>query len=405
MRSCKEAVAFAEMARIQRKIRSGNATAVEKERYQYLLQRKESGVSVRLHPNFPSPLDRTQSIEGEEGWHPTQYDDVVWKRVPPIPTARGIHQPMNHAYQVTGTQIPSPQGNFRLYNVNQASSSSNFKSKSAPFEALRLARERAANWNETESKNAYQVRLISPNKPASPLIKAGQLVDASVNGKKRLHAPIPMRDNDANKRQKPISNNSSCKESSAIIGILRNHKTSSPPSQQISKIDPSAFMRAMRASQVTRGQQRSLLEALRAGSSSSFSKRSAFESLKSPSKKMEPEKDSPPPQPKSPSSVSREEETRTRRLAWMRSAKEIMSQNLSPSVLRKDIKSNPNVSTTHLLRRIGNPRRRVIHQMLRDQNKRILEEMKQQVATKAAFSPNASPPTVPPSPVAVAISK
>ena len=53
----------------------------------------------------------------------------------------------------------------------------------------------------------------------------------------------------------------------------------------------------------------------------------------------------------------------------------MMSQALPPSLSVETFQSNPNMSATHLLRRFGNPHRRVVHQMLREQHERILLDM------------------------------
>lgn len=82
----------------------------------------------------------------------------------------------------------------------------------------------------------------------------------------------------------------------------------------------------------------------------------------------------PTEKPRSPRSF--EEETKMRRLAGMQSTTAILTQTLPPHLMKKAIKSNPHMSTTHLLRRFGNPHRRVVHQMLRDQNEKIIREMK-----------------------------
>ncbi|KAL3904025.1 MAG: hypothetical protein SGILL_010226, partial [Bacillariaceae sp.] len=96
--------------------------------------------------------------------------------------------------------------------------------------------------------------------------------------------------------------------------------------------------------------------------------------------------------PRSPRSV--EEETKMRRLAGMQSTTAMLTQTLPPDLMKKAIKSNPNMSTTHLLRRLGNPHRRVVHQMLRDQNVKIIREMKkrQGVKTKAPDAPKMQAP-------------
>ncbi|KAG7362778.1 hypothetical protein IV203_026138 [Nitzschia inconspicua] len=404
MRSYKEAVAFAEMARIQRKLRSGDATAIEKERYQYLLQRNDAGVSARLYPSSPAPILCTQTVEREEEWQATNCTDVMWKRgVPPTLASIQIRPPINDVLNAPGKHNISPPEKRRCHLNSETQYTSYLKSMPiAQLQALRMAQERVAQCNDTERIPSHQVRVISPKTMTNSSSKTTHIFDSCVDQKKRLLAPVPMRETGANNRKHLISEASASKESSALIGILRNHKSvPTPSSYQSPKIDATAFMRAMRASQVTRGQQKSLLDALR-GCSGSDLQRSAFESIKNHSKNQHQTKEvsSPPPAQVSASTTSQEEASRARRLAWMRSAKEIMSQSLSPSVLRKDIRSNPNVSTTHLLRRIGNPHRRVIHQMLRDQNKRILNEMKKQVAIKSASPPIASPSTVAASPVA-----
>ena len=67
--------------------------------------------------------------------------------------------------------------------------------------------------------------------------------------------------------------------------------------------------------------------------------------------------------------------------------------------------ASTNMSAQHILRRIGNPHRRVVHQMLREQNERILCEMKRQTiesmsrpsssgAVSAVSAVSASPTTV-----------
>ena len=84
-----------------------------------------------------------------------------------------------------------------------------------------------------------------------------------------------------------------------------------------------------------------------------------------------------------------------RRLAGMHSTTAMLTQRLPPDLMKKAIKSNPNMSTTHLLRRFGNPHRRVVHQMLRDQNAKIIREMKKRQGAAITKASDVSAPQAP----------
>jgi hypothetical protein len=83
-----------------------------------------------------------------------------------------------------------------------------------------------------------------------------------------------------------------------------------------------------------------------------------------------------------PSSKTNVEEAKARRLTGMQETAAILSQSApvalsSATTLESSSKNtSTNMSAHHMLRRLGNPHRRVVHQMLREQHERILREMK-----------------------------
>lgn len=76
-----------------------------------------------------------------------------------------------------------------------------------------------------------------------------------------------------------------------------------------------------------------------------------------------------------------EEEAKARRLTGIQGTATILcDQSVPPALSGTTFDSSSNTSTnmsaTHMLRRLGNPHRRVVHQMLREQHERILRDMK-----------------------------
>ncbi|KAL3908952.1 MAG: hypothetical protein SGARI_002831, partial [Bacillariaceae sp.] len=352
------------------------------------------------------------------------------------------------------------------------------------YPAAQMPKSASPQTQKHPGKKPCHVNLIDLTKDEKPAktAAAAKKAPSPAREQKRVHAPVPVR----NQLEQVVKRQKIEKPAGAAPskGILRNTKPAfqpptKKPSSLIAKIDPTAFLRAMRASAATRGQQEHILTALRSTSSSSSSddtRRSAFDShrkgttqslksqaalaAKAPTRPIKRGKDvvpsqraintaSPPsmrsrsspikkassPQarktssphatiasppalrkqlaapaqkpaspsvdkiqatstekPRSPRSV--EEETKMRRLAGMQSTTAMLTQTLPPDLMQKAIKSNPNMSTTHLLRRLGNPHRRVVHQMLRDQNVKIIREMKkrQGAKTKAPDAPKMQAP-------------
>jgi hypothetical protein len=72
--------------------------------------------------------------------------------------------------------------------------------------------------------------------------------------------------------------------------------------------------------------------------------------------------------------------------AGMQYSAAMLSQALPPTMTAESFGSNTNMSATHLLRRFGNPHRRVVHQMLREQHERILNEMKRNARQSSTAS-------------------
>eukprot|EP00539_Tryblionella_compressa_P022228 CAMPEP_0178884230 /NCGR_PEP_ID=MMETSP0747-20121128/14586_1 /TAXON_ID=913974 /ORGANISM="Nitzschia punctata, Strain CCMP561" /LENGTH=281 /DNA_ID=CAMNT_0020552577 /DNA_START=39 /DNA_END=881 /DNA_ORIENTATION=- len=195
-------------------------------------------------------------------------------------------------------------------------------------------------------------------------------------GNKRLYAPVPVGvwgDEGRNtKRQKVTENSSpsmSTKKVSPLVGILRNSKTPSP--SRSPAMQTSALLTAMRASNATREQKKYLMTALRSSPTAS-EKASAFVSFKA--------NNSSQMLPFNPASKpSYEQAAQFRRLTGMQSTAAMLGQTLPPTLLFDAFQSNQTMSTAHLLHRLANPRRRVVHQMLREQNQHILRAMKLQV--------------------------
>ncbi len=172
--------------------------------------------------------------------------------------------------------------------------------------------------------------------------------------------------------------------SSLDNGILQTGKPANGPA--VAEIPPSlkkpsALLTALRASKATRGQQQHLVKALHASPTTSrmlsrvasarvgLSEESSFCSASNGQHSSSKEPTNMDGRP------SAEEEARYHSLTGMQYSAAMMSQALPPSLSVEAFKSNPNMSATHLLRRFGNPHRRVVHQMLREQHERILLDM------------------------------
>lgn len=165
-------------------------------------------------------------------------------------------------------------------------------------------------------------------------------------------------------------------------GIMRTAKATSCPSAEISASvkKPSALLDALRASKATRGQQQHLVKALHASPTTSkmlsrvasarvvLSRDSSISSASSG-------QNTPGEDSTTVGRPSAQEEARYHSLTGMQYSAAMMSQALPASLSVEAFQSNPNMSATHLLRRFGNPHRRVVHQMLREQHERILSDM------------------------------
>ncbi|KAL3905145.1 MAG: hypothetical protein SGILL_009797 [Bacillariaceae sp.] len=471
-------IALAEMDRIRAKIQDGRATQAEKLRYQQLLSHPQlfaqtrtnhqgglsSGFSSGQIPIAPKgPAPSTQQGHDEKKKPKRKYTYKAPSVAATIPYVRPIATIMSRA--------KGSQEKMVFYDMYPA----------ATLEEA-VAKKNSPVQDEHPKTKPYHVRVIDPTKETKMSATAAATTVApakapsppqSSSGSKRVHAPVPVRgqqQQSSTKRQK-VETKGVAAATAPSKGILRQTKPSAKSAANrkqpslVSKIDPTVFLRAMRASAATRGQQEHILTAFRASSSSTDERRSAFESLqkrtaqdvkvreaqgmalpsqqstktagamgsgsrspptsrraspqaKVPSPPVVKRKLSPPAQnssspvtkssykpiEKPPSPRSVEEEAKIRRLAGMKSTTAMLAQTLPPALVKKAIKTNPHMPTTHLLRRFGNPHRRVVHQMLRDQNEKIIRAMKKKQGnvTKSDASPKEDPVAAPAKAVAVA---
>jgi hypothetical protein len=458
--------AHSEVESLHGKIKDGSATDAEKMRYQELLSQH-----AQLHPD--SYEARVARAREYAGYSINPSPTAPMTSTGPVPIApNGPLPDKNYGARKYRSKKPSQKTCAMPYVRPIATIMS--KAKGAQDKVVFYDMYPAAHLQKASSppvqidgaNQLYHVKLIEPTKETKTTTTATTTTRPSspAQGQKRVHAPVPIRQEPAAKHQK-MENPAAA--SAPAKGILRNNTpTLQPPTRRqpslLARIDPTAFLRAMRASAATRGQQEHILTALRASSASSSSssssndgRRSAFDSLQkritqdlharanlavnTSSRSIEkafvrsankpaafqpasnvPELSakkptptayrsrsssssqasspptilaSPPAQnsasppavrghapssdkPLPPSTRSVEEETKMRRLAGMKSTTAMLTQTLPPDLIQNAIKFNPSMSTTHLLRRFGNPHRRVVHQLLRDQNEKIIREMK-----------------------------
>jgi hypothetical protein len=153
---------------------------------------------------------------------------------------------------------------------------------------------------------------------------------------------------------------------------------------------PSALVNALRASKATRGQQQHLVKALHASPTTSKMLSRISSALPGPSSESSLSVgNAPHPQHNESSLVGRppaEGGARYHSLAGMEYSAAMLSQALPPAMSAEAFNSTTSMSTTHLLRRFGNPHRRVVHQMLREQHERILADMKRNARRQSTAS-------------------
>ena len=457
-----------EVEALRGKIKDGSATDEEKARYQRLL-----GQHAQLNPeSYEARVARAREYAGysinqsPEGFVPIapngplpEIDYGKQKKRSKKPIDKPLAMPYVRPIATIMSTAKGPQDRVVFYDMYPAAPMQNAASPSRLTE---------------QAKSSCHPEIIDLTKDTKTPA-ATKKVPSPARGQKRVYAPVPLRTRPEHTAKRHKIEKAA--GAAPARGILRHAKPASqPPGTRkqpslIAKIDPTAFLRAMRASAATRGQQEHILTVLRATSSSSSdgSRRSAFDShqkkatrdletqtalaAKAPSrpikksfaplikkgamtqrvtntpsppakrsrssptspqatitsppvlrKELAPpaQKPASPPvgkvqatpieKPRSPRSV--EEETKMRRLAGMQSTTAMLTQTIPPDLMKKAIKSNPNMSTTHLLRRLGNPHRRVVHQMLRDQNAKIIREMKkkQLAKTKTTDAPETQAP-------------
>jgi hypothetical protein len=206
---------------------------------------------------------------------------------------------------------------------------------------------------------------------------------ATTNGTKRLHAPVPVGQQreqqqlDRSKRQKVAPKGSH----HLLVGILRNNTKSI--SYQKTKIG-SPTLKLDHGSRESSPHQYQQFQVRVSPSESVISptKTSAFVTVDN----IRNHQLSSSPPLSSSSREPFEEAAALRRMIGMRSTTAMLAQTLPPSLSYMALAARTDMSTTHILRRLGNPHRRVVHRMLREQHSKILTAMKAQASQFQAAS-------------------
>jgi hypothetical protein len=258
---------------------------------------------------------------------------------------------------------------------------------------------------QSDPITSYHLKIIVPreHRSLSPDNSVSPHQDTTVGaGGKRIYAPVPIGawEQERFKRQKvtppPLEvTDASSKKHPPLVGILRRSKIPSPQTTHDQERSSSPILEPHIILAALKHPHSELMQRhVGAFTSPSLTARvSAFEELKRRevlASQLCHQKYSSPilaaaaPSLSPPLRSLYDDEACLRRLAGMRSTTAMLAQTLPPSVKYEALKSKTNMSAAHILRRFGNPHRRVVHQMLREQHQRILMDMRKVRSTPAS---------------------